>query len=188
MKQSPRILPGDLAIWCIIFAELLVFGIFFVAYAVVRINNLEMFNQYQLTLNKETGLINTILLITASYFVVCAIKSIKKSLLKQGAKLLYAAVACGALFILIKSIEFNEKFAAGIDLSTNTFYMFYLALTMFHYFHVILGVLILLLVAYKTQQGHINANNRIGLESAGAYWHMVDLVWIILFPLIYIIR
>ncbi len=188
MKKEVKILPGDLAIWCIIFAELLVFGIFFVAYAVVRIKNLEMFNQYQLTLNKETGVINTILLITASYFVVMAIQDIKNSLNKRGANLLYGAVVCGALFILIKSLEFNEKFAAGIDLSTNTFYMFYLALTMFHYFHVVLGVLILLLVAYKTQRGHIHANNRIGLESAGAYWHMVDLVWIILFPLIYIIR
>jgi len=79
MKKHPKPIPGDLAMWIIIFAELLVFGIFFIAYAVVRINNLELFNQSQLTLNREMGAINTILLITASYFVVMAIHALKNN-------------------------------------------------------------------------------------------------------------
>lgn len=188
MKQEPELLPGDFAIWIVIFAELLVFGIFFISYAVVRVNNLEMFNHYQQTLNLETGVINTILLITASYFVVRSIHAIKNNRSQHCSRFLYAAVFCGTLFLLIKSFEFSEKFAAGIDMSTNTFYMFYLALTMFHYFHVVLGVLILIFVAYKAQQGYFNENNHSGIQTAGAYWHMVDLVWIILFPLIYLIR
>ena len=188
MEKHPKPIPGDLAMWIIIFAELLVFGIFFIAYAVVRINNVEMFNQSQLTLNRETGAINTILLITASYFVVMAIQAVKKNLNIKGSYYLYASIICGALFILIKSMEFYDKMSIGIDIGTNTFYMFYFLLTLFHYFHVILGLMILFVVALKTQKGHYSTNQTHGMETAGAYWHMVDLVWIIMFPLIYVVR
>lgn len=188
MKQEPRLLPGDFAIWIIIFAELLVFGIFFISYAVARVYNLEMFNHYQLTLNRETGAINTILLITSSYFVVRAVNSIKKNHVKQCYHFVYASIACGGLFLIIKGIEFYDKFSIGIDLSTNTFYMFYFLLTMFHFIHVVLGLLILLAVAIKAQRGGYSSSEYNGVETAGAYWHMVDLAWIILFPLIYIIR
>ena len=188
MKKEPKLLPGDFAIWIIIFAELLVFGIFFISYAVARINNIEMFNHYQLTLNRETGAINTILLITSSYFIVRAVNAIKKNFIKQCYYFIYASISCGILFLIIKSIEFYEKFSIGINLSTNTFYMFYFLLTLFHYLHVILGLLILIAVAIKAQLGHYDSHEYNGIETAGAYWHMVDLAWIILFPLIYIIR
>lgn len=188
MNKHPKPIPGDLAMWIIIFAELLVFGIFFIAYAIVRINNVELFNDSQLTLNRETGALNTILLITASYFVVMAIHALKKNLSKKSSHYLYASIASGSLFILIKSIEFQDKFSAGIDIGTNTFYMFYFLLTLFHYFHVILGLMILLVVAIKTQKGHYNAEQTHAMETAGSYWHMVDLVWIIMFPLIYVVR
>ncbi len=188
MKKQPKAIPGDLAMWFIIFAELLVFGIFFITYAVVRINNVDMFNHYQLTLNRETGAINTILLITASYFVVRSIHAVKLNKSKISSNYLYISITCGLLFILIKSIEFYDKFSIGIDLSTNTFYMFYFLLTLFHYFHVILGLMILVAVAVKTRKGHYNTDQYHGIETAGAYWHMVDLAWIIMFPLIYVIR
>lgn len=188
IKNEPRLLPGDFAIWIIIFAELLVFGIFFISYAVARINNIEMFNHFQLTLNRETGAINTILLITSSYFIVLAVKAIKRNHIKKCYHFLYASLACGGLFLIIKSLEFYDKFSAGINLSTNTFYMFYFLLTLFHYLHVILGLMIILAVAIKAQRRGYNAEEYHGVETAGAYWHMVDLAWIILFPLVYIIR
>lgn len=188
IKKETKSLPGDLAIWFIVFAELLVFGIFFISYAVVRINNIEMFNHYQLTLNRETGAINTILLITASYFIVRAIHAVKKNQIKPCYHFIYASIGCGAMFVFIKSIEIYDKFSIGIDLTTNTFYMFYFLLTLFHYFHVILGVMILIAVAIKAHRGGYNSDDYFGIETAGAYWHMVDLAWIILFPLIYIIR
>lgn len=188
MKKYPKPIPGDLAMWIIIFAELLVFGIFFIAYAVVRINNVDMFNDSQLTLNREMGAINTILLITASYFVVMSIHALKNNTTKKSSHYLYAAIASGSLFILIKTLEFHDKMSAGIDIGTNTFYMFYFLLTLFHYFHVILGLMILFVVALKTRKGHYKADQTHAMETAGSYWHMVDLVWIIMFPLIYVIR
>ncbi|MBE9568671.1 MAG: cytochrome c oxidase subunit 3 family protein [Proteobacteria bacterium] len=186
--QLPRLLPGDFAIWFFIFAELLVFGIAFISYAVVRVQNVEMFNEFQLTLNRELGAANTLLLITASYFVVRAIHAIRKDDVRGCVRWLYASLGCGAGFLLLKSVEYYGKFSEGINLSTNTFYMFYLSLTMFHFLHVILGMIILFAVAIKAQLGHYKSTEHTGVETGASYWHMVDLVWIILFPLVYIIR
>jgi len=185
---EPKLLPGDFAIWIFIFMELLVFGILFITYAIVRMDNIELFNDYQRELNRELGLLNTLLLITSSYFVVRAVKAIRLNNIEGCIYWLYAAVAGGAGFLILKSVEYSEKFASGISLSTNTFYMFYLSLTMFHFLHVILGMLILLAVVIKAKQGLYSAKNYIGVETGASYWHMVDLVWIILFPLVYIIR
>ncbi len=185
---EPRLLPGDFAIWFFIFAELLVFGIAFISYAVARVQNVDMFNQFQLTLNRELGAANTLLLITASYFVVRAIHAIRLDDVKGCIRWLYASLGCGGGFLLLKSVEYNDKFSEGINLGTNTFYMFYLSLTMFHFLHVILGMIILFAVAIKAQRGGYSAQSHIGVETGASYWHMVDLVWIILFPLVYIIR
>ena len=185
---EPKLLPGDLAIWFFIFMELLVFGIFFISYAVMRIQNIELFNQYQLTLNRELGLANTLLLISSSYFVVRAVHSIRLNDVKRCIHWLYAGLAGGAGFLILKSLEYSDKFSAGIGLDTNTFYMFYLSLTMFHFLHVIPGMLILLAVVIQAKRGAYSADNYIDVEAGASYWHMVDLVWIILFPLVYIIR
>ena len=187
-KAEPGILPGDFAIWIFIFAELLVFGIFFIVYSVVRLQNLEMFNLYQDTLNREIGAINTLLLITASYFVVRAIHAIRKDDLKNCIRWLYLSIGMGLAFVVLKSSEFYAKFSAGIDLNTNTFYFFYLSLTAFHYLHVILGLVILAAVLIKAKLGYYSRAKHTGIETGASYWHMVDLVWIILFPLVYVIR
>ncbi|MCP4488424.1 MAG: cytochrome c oxidase subunit 3 family protein [Gammaproteobacteria bacterium] len=186
--RQPKILPGDLAIWFFIFMELLVFAIAFIIYAVTRVQNVGMFNHYQLTLNTELGAINTLLLITSSYFVVRAVQAVKKDQIETCITWLYAALAGGAGFLILKLIEYSDKFSAGINLSTNTFYMFYLSLTMFHFLHVVLGMIILLAIAIKAQRGAYSFENYTGIETGASYWHMVDLVWIVLFPLVYIIR
>lgn len=177
-----------MAIWIFIFAELLVFGVFFIAYAFSRANNVEMFNHYQRTLNTESGVANTLLLITASYFVVRAVHEIQADDVQRCVNWLAAALLCGGGFLLLKVMEFSEKFGAGISLSTNTFYFFYLSLTFFHFMHVILGMIILAAVMLKAHRGSYSAEEHTGVETGASYWHMVDLVWIILFPLVYIIR
>ena len=187
-SDETKLLPGDFAIWIFIFAELLVFGIFFLIYAVVRAQNVELFNQYQDTLNREVGAINTVLLITASYFVVKAVHAIGKNDVAACTNWITAALVIGTGFLILKSNEFYNTFSAGISLDTNTFYFFYISLTFFHYLHVILGMIILLAVLIKARQGKYNAEEHTGVETGASYWHMVDLVWVILFPLVYIIR
>lgn len=180
--------PGDLAIWIFILAELAVFAIFFLAYAFARANNVELFNTEQLQVNRVAGAINTLLLITSSYFVVKAVSAIKQGINKLCANWLFAAIGFGGLFLLVKVFEYQEKFAAGISLSTNTFWMFYLSLTFFHFMHVILGMVILIAVMLKAKQGKYTSSNHTGVETGASYWHMVDLVWVVLFPLIYVVR
>lgn len=180
--------PGDFAIWIFIFAELLVFGIFFLAYAFTRSQNVVLFDESQLSLDRAAGAVNTLLLITSSYFVVRAVSAIRTGSSATCARWLMAAVAFGGGFVVIKLFEFGAKFGAGINLSSNTFYMFYLSLTFFHFMHVIMGMVILTAVILKARRGGYSAHDHIGVETGASYWHMVDLVWVILFPLVYVIR
>lgn len=180
--------PGDFAMWIFIYAELLVFGIFFLSYAFARSRNVELFNAGQLHLNRTAGAVNTLLLITGSYFVVRAVAAIREDKSRSCIRWLFAAVVFANIFIVIKLFEFGAKYAEGISLSTNTFYMFYLSMTFFHFMHVILGMVILVAVMLKARNGAYSGREHTGVETGAAYWHMVDLVWIILFPLVYVIR
>ena len=188
LENEPKLLPGDLAIWFFIFMELMVFAIFFIIYSIKRIENSELFNESQPTLNREIGAVNTVILITSSYFVIRAVHAIKIDDVKSCVRWLYYALGGGFSFLILKTVEYYDKFSQGINLETNIFYFFYLSLTFFHFLHVILGMIILLAVAIKAQRGAYSAQNHIGVETGASYWHMVDLVWIILFPLVYIIR
>ena len=180
--------PGDFAIWIIIYIELITFGALFLGYAIARRFDVELFNRSQTLLDQNFGFINTILLISSSYFVVKAIENVKKDHFKRASHWLLSAIGCGGLFIIIKMIELTNKFEEGINLSTNTFFMFYYILTIFHFMHVVLGVLILYVLFQKAKAGEYSLNNLRGLETGASYWHMVDLLWIVLFPLIYILR
>ncbi len=187
-EPLPRTLPGDFAIWIFIFAELLVFGIFFAAYAFARSGDVALFNESQLHLNRTSGLVNTLALITSSYFVVRAVQAIRADRASACSRWLGAAIGLGGLFVVVKLAEFHAKLSAGITLSTNTFYMFYLSLTFFHFMHVLLGMVILTAVLLKVRRGGYSAREHTGVETGASYWHMVDLVWLILFPLVYVIR
>ncbi len=186
--EQRRYPPGDLAIWIFILAELLVFAVFFAAYAFARLGNEELFNTYQSTLDRRAALINTLALITSSYFVVRAVAAIREDRTAICVRWLLAALGMGALFLVVKVGEYAHHIGAGINLSTNTFYMFYLSLTFFHFMHVILGMVILGAVAVKGYRGSYSAAEHTGVESGASYWHMVDLVWLILFPLVYVMR
>lgn len=181
-------LAGDLAVWLIILAELLAFGILFLSYAFARTFDVALFNASQRTLDLNSGAINTALLITGSWCVVRAVQAMKKDASAAGARWLLAALACGSGFVVIKVLEFSDKAQAGIDLSTNTFYMFYLLLTGFHFFHVLAAMVFLTILLVKTRAGHYGKHNHHALETGAAFWHMVDLLWIVLFPLVYVMR
>jgi nitric oxide reductase NorE protein len=101
---------------------------------------------------------------------------------------LLAAILMGFIFLIVKSGEYVYHYEQGVNIRTNLFYMFYLSLTFFHFMHVIMGMVILAAVAIKAKQGGYNANEHTGVESGASYWHMVDIVWLVLFPLIYIMR
>ena len=191
-KQKLSSPPGDFGIWLVVYMELITFGLLFVGFAFARRNEIEVFNQSQLLLNQTSGFINTLILLTSSYFVVKAVEAIKninhKTASQLASKYLKIAMALGVVFMIIKIFEISQKYSEGINLSTNTFFMFYIILVVFHFLHVLLGLVILFNVQQKAKNGGYTASDSRGLESGAVYWHLIDLLWIILFPLIYIMR
>lgn len=174
--------------WVFILAELTVFGLLFMIYGVARMKHVALFNAMQLTLDRSAGAVNTVLLVTASWCVARAVASIREEASVASARWLAAGILAGLGFLAVKVGEYAAKFDAGINLDTNLFYMFYLSLTFFHFMHVILGLVILAYVWRKTRRGGYTAADHHGMETGASYWHMVDLVWIVLFPLVYVMR
>lgn len=181
-------LPGDLAVWIFILAELLAFAVFFAAYAFARAADVDAFNLEQATLDRDAGALNTVLLLTSSFFVVRAVQQAQAGRSRAACPWLAAALICGLGFVVVKVVEYADKFAQDISLSTSTFYMFYLSLTFFHFMHVILGMVILGALWLNARRGRYGPHDMNGIETGAAYWHMVDLVWLILFPLVYVMR
>ena len=185
-EQAERHLPGDLAVWLIILLELATFGLLFATYAVVRGMDPELFNASQATLDRSKGLINTWLLIGGSWCVVRAVQAIGEGTRSAGVRWLLAAQACGLAFLVFKLQEYSAKFDAGIDLETNRFYMFYFILTGFHFFHVLAAMVFLSILTFFSWRGDYGPGRLHALETGAAFWHMVDLLWIVLFPLLYL--
>ncbi|NMF90790.1 cytochrome c oxidase subunit 3 family protein [Aromatoleum petrolei] len=181
-------LPGYLPVWAFIMAEMLLFAMLFASYAFARVDNVEMFNLHQQTLDRNAGAINTLLLVTGSWFVVLAVQAARRDDSRAASRGIGLGFLCGAGFLAIKVFEYGSKFGEGIFFSTNTFYKFYFSLTFFHFMHVILGMVVLAILWLKTRQSAYGSHDVHGLESGAAYWHMVDLLWIVLFPLVYVMR
>ena len=120
--------------------------------------------------------------------MVRATEAVKQDAARRGAVWLAAVLMCGSAFVVIKLLEYGAKAQAGVDLSTNTFYMFYFLLTGFHFFHVLAAMVFLALLLSATWRGRYGSHDYHALETGAAFWHMVDLLWIVLFPLIYVMR
>lgn len=185
--QSVNRLPGDLAMWFFILAELTVFAILFIGFAVSEQLNPVMFIDGKAQLHQLSGLINTITLITSSYFVALALAKMHQGYGKQAAVLLVIAKLVACIYIGVKLWEYFSLFELDIGIETNTFFTLYFMITFFHLMHVLLGMVILAFVTAKAARNEYNASNISGFESGASYWHMVDMLWIILFPLIYVI-
>lgn len=184
---EPR-LTGDLAVWLVIAAELLTFGLLFVSYAFARLREPELFATLQATLDLDRGAFNTVLLISGSAAVAHAVAALDAGRTAGARRWLAAALACGALFSVLKLDELAAKVAAGADLAANTFWMFYLVLSGFHLLHVVAAMVFLAVVWWLAGRGAYGPGRTHVPETAAAFWHMVDLLWIVLFPLLYVLR
>jgi nitric oxide reductase NorE protein len=185
--EPPR-LPGDLAIWFIILIEMATFGLLFATFAVVRAQNLALFAASQGLLDAGRGAINTWLLIGGSGCVVLAVRAVSAGARRAGVGWLLAAQGCGLAFLVLKGDEYARKLSAGIDIETNVFFTLYYILTGFHFFHVVAAMAFLAWLTLQTGRGRFGPGKVHALETGAAFWHMVDLLWIVLFPLVYILR
>src|ERR1700681_3494685 len=186
--KSPRGLPGEEGVWVFIAADMVLFGVLFFSFIFERSKNVDLFNHSRQMLDLNYGGVNTLILVTSSWFVVLAVDAAKRKKVRQVPHFIALAVLLGTAFSVLKVMEYRDKLSAGISMLTNDFYMFYFTLTGIHFLHVVAGTILLVIIWTRARKGAYTSGNCVGLESSASYWHMVDLLWIVLFPLLYLIR
>jgi cytochrome c oxidase subunit III len=176
-----------LGVWTFLATELLLFGALFTAYAVFRAKFPEMFHESHRELNRVLGAANTVVLITSSLTVALGVASIKRG--RQGLLKLFLAltILLASGFLVIKYFEYAGKFHHGIHPATNLFFALYFIMTGLHGIHVFGGIAVLGIMLVLAVLGKFSAESNGPVEMAGLYWHFVDLIWIYLFPLLYLI-
>lgn len=186
-REAAAHLPGESGIWVLILGDLVIFTLFFATFTYYRGQSLALYAQSQQTLHQSFGALNTVLLLTSSLFVALAMNALRRQGDRVATGLLALAFCCGAGFLTVKYFEYGEKLRAGITLTTNEFYSFYYVLTGLHMIHVILGMGVLSAMAFGAWRGA--GPRRIALmESGASFWHMVDILWVLIFPLLYLMK
>jgi nitric oxide reductase NorE protein len=184
-RGEPTHMPGDGHMWVMVLGDLAIFGAYFLIYMVHRAITPDAFIAAQQHLNITVGVINTMILLTSSLFVARSVFAVRDGKPHLAVKLTYAAGACGILFIATKAYEWSVELRRGFTVS-NEFFSFYYVLTGVHLLHVILGLIIL---GVSIRELRAPQRRRVSLIEQGAtYWHMVDLLWIVIFGLLYVVR
>lgn len=179
-------IPGESSMWFFVIGDLLIFGVYFVAYMYYRGQDHATFLQGQAKLNLDIGAINTIVLLSSSLFVALGTSAARAGRTPEALRLFWIALGIGATFPLFKVFEYVPEIIAGSTPGTNLFFMYYFVMTGMHLCHVLLGLVILSFVI-RNLRGP--AAPRISFVETGAtYWHMVDVLWLVLFALLYLMR
>lgn len=181
-------IPGNPAIWVGIFSELTEFALFFIIYFIARAHYPEEFAQGPLKLHTLAGTLNTLVLITSSYFLVKGIFAVRNDRPQTAVRWLSLTLVCGACYFIIKIWEYQWNTSVGIDTNTNNFFAVYYYTTFNHLLHVGWGSLGIIWSITQIKSGNFTADNHSGLIAAACYWHMIDLAWIVIFPLLYVLR
>lgn len=181
--------PGTEGLWIFIFIDMIIFLLIFIVFMGERMRLPNVFSSSQLRLNEFFGLANTLILLTSSWMVVEAIQAAKRQLPRKVKLHLWAALLLGLMFAVNKFIEYESKFNAGITPATNPFYSFYFFITLVHFLHVLAGMLFLFSFKNNAPACATSGQSRYitGLENTGLFWHYVDILWIFIFPLLYLV-
>lgn len=178
--------PGGILMWLLIFLELFTFGAVLIALVISSKEDPEGYHLSRLHLNTTFGAINTVFLLVSGLFMSTAVHQFKAN---NNVKTLYylkLTMLGGLLFLLLKGIEYYFKIEGGFSMGYDSFFTFYWLLTGFHVIHVIVGLVILLIIYFGIKK----PNNETALEdfeASATFWHMCDLIWLLLFPTLYLI-
>ena len=190
---------SKLGMWLFLLTEVLLFGGLFLAYSVFRAWNPEMFYNAHIHLDRILGSINTVVLITSSVTMALAIRSMQLDRKKHTIWFLVVTLLLAATFLVIKYFEYSHKFHlgqlpgrfytfTGIEgTNPHIFFSIYFAMTGLHGIHVLAGMSVIGAMLYKTIKNTYSSAYYTPIEMTGLYWHLVDLIWIYLFPLLYLI-
>jgi nitric oxide reductase NorE protein len=180
--------PAELGVWMFVLGDMMLFSLLFGSYAWDFSHNKTLFLQGQSVLSQGFGVVNTLLLLTGSLCVVLALHRARRGAASTVSYLLALAIASGVGFFINKIFEYREKISQGYTMVTDDFFMYYYMLTGIHLLHVTVGVGVLTFLWLRSRKPVYSQNDLRNLESGGAIWHMVDLLWIALFPLLYLVK
>ncbi|MCK9422631.1 MAG: cytochrome c oxidase subunit 3 family protein [Bacteroidales bacterium] len=188
---------SKLGMWVFIFTEILLFGGLFLVYAVMRSNYSTEFHQAAHHLNTFIGAINTVVLLISSATVAMSITAVQKGDNRRAVIFLLITLICAGIFLINKYFEWGHKIHIGLYPRSNLmvtlnhgsvmFFSLYFFMTGLHMFHLVVGAIILTVIMIKVHRRTINAGRYVLLENGGLYWHLVDMIWIFLFPLLYLL-
>jgi cytochrome c oxidase subunit 3 len=190
---------GRMGIWLFLTTEVLLFGGLFCAFAIFRSWYFDSFVEAHHHLDKVMGGINTVVLITSSLTMALAVRSAQLSNKKLTALLLGITLACAAAFLCIKYVEYSHKFHEGLlpgkyftaegfhTKHAGIFFAVYFMMTGIHGVHVIIGMGLITWILRRSLKGEFSSRYYAPVEGVGLYWHLVDLIWIFLFPLLYLV-
>ncbi|WP_054300893.1 cytochrome c oxidase subunit 3 [Gemmobacter sp. LW-1] len=172
-------LPGELMMWVLILSELAVFGAGLMGFLAVRLTDPAGFAEAQTHLHRTGAGINTLVLVTSGWLAALALEAARAGRRTRLRALLAGAALLGGVFLFLKAQEYADLWAAGLTFDSHAFYTFHMLLTGFHAAHVLAGIVLLGLVGWLATPRAV--------EAGAAFWHMVDLVWVLLFPVVYLI-
>ncbi len=170
-----------------IIADVIIFGVLFMGFMSERMGQLELFNRSSATLNVSLGLLNTLILMTSGLFVVFAVDAARHGRGSVARRWVVMSMLVGAGFGVTKLVEYSDKLAHGISMLTNDFYMFYFVLTGAHFLHFVAGMVVLAALWFRLGREPVEGPLFGWVESGALYWHMVDLLWIVIFPMLYLL-
>lgn len=186
-----------MGMWLFLFTELILFGGMFILYSVYRYNYPDAFHLAAKELNTIVGTFNTAILLTSSLTMALSITAIQRKQKTLSVFFQFLTIVLALGFMVNKYFEWSAKFHHGIYPGSETllskpageiiFFGLYYVMTGLHGLHVIIGVVLIAVMMRFTSNGVITSDNYVKLESAGLYWHLVDIIWIFLFPLFYLI-
>jgi nitric oxide reductase NorE protein len=180
-----RRLPGDVDMWVMVLGDLFFFGCYFVTYMVFRAMSTEEFTASQRHLSVGIGVTNTVVLLTSSLFAALAVIAVREGALRNAQRLLLATGACGVLFTLIKAYEWSVEISRGYTLQ-DEFFGFYYVLTGVHLVHVAFGLIILGVAVRELRDARRRRPTIV--EQSVLFWHMIDLLWVVIFAILYLMR
>jgi cytochrome c oxidase subunit III len=190
---------NKLGIWLFLVTEILLFGGMFLAFAVFRGWYFDAFVEAHHHLDKVMGAVNTVALITSSFTMALAVRASQRGRKGETAGLLAATIALACVFLVIKFFEYSQKFEHGllpgrffhgegfVHPEARIFFGVYFMMTGIHGLHVVIGIGLIAWVLLRTRRGDFSSRYYAPVEGVGLYWHLVDLIWIYLFPLLYLI-
>lgn len=174
--------------WILLFGEMTFFALLFASFLVYRNADVAGFTASQAHLSKAVGLANTLLLLTSSLFVAKAVGAANRGETSHAPGLFRLGLACALGFILLKGIEYYALFESGIAINSHVFFSFYFGLTVLHLGHVVIGSILLGAMSVATVRPLAKPSHLALIESGGCFWHMVDLLWIVIFALLYLVE